>query len=129
LILLALACFLPFGFPEDTAPEPLSCDGSVETFCEYEYGGACPTYDDASQWTCDDYQLLPDDSGPEAAGAWWGEREEECAEGSVYCNGADDPNLRTWLFYDRSGQVSWIVTDWPSDTDCPGYMVWGYAPC
>jgi hypothetical protein len=81
-----------------------------------------------STWSCDDYLLVPDDSGPDPLGVY--EDMESCPSYSLVSCKGDDPNQRTRMYFDSSGYLAWADTYWPSDADrCPGVLLWGDAVC
>jgi hypothetical protein len=95
------------------------CPQGVEGYCAYEFGGACPTYEEAAVMSCRDYHFDPTGSSGDPVVATDGD--EDCSFPLVTCNGDDDPNLRTRFNFDGmgSGGVRAMDIIWPASDACP----------
>lgn len=124
---LAMLAACP-GDPEkgfETADTSPSCPTDLESFCEAELGGACPTLEAASTMTCNDYHFDPTGTStgsPDVYGP-----DESCASSSVMCNSSSSGRY-TWLYF-TDGELRWARIEWPETDSCPGSGYFGTPEC
>jgi len=126
LALTAVACA---GDKPDTADTALVCPYDVETFCLFEFGGACPTYEQAAAMTCDGYHFDPTGSTGEAPITTDGH--EECPYPIVACHVDYDVNIRTSMFFNGvgDGTIEMIDLIWTDEPVCNFNGVVGNIVC
>lgn len=127
LAVLALAgC--PGEKPEESGDTAVLCPGTLEQFCQREFGGACPTYSEVAAMECDGYHFAKDGEG---------DREPltddngspSCADWIVSCSLTGEPEGRTVLYFhpDEPGELRNTLTAW---AECGGeVMVLGEPSC
>lgn len=119
------------GTPKDTDETPRErCPyGNLEGYCAYEFGGPCPTYEEAAAKFCDLYHFDLTGTSTTPAEATAGGK--ECSFPAVECHHPTDPNVRTRFFFDDVGSGDAVAVDiiWPDTDDCPANGVAGQLPC
>lgn len=128
-----LSCGLLFAGCLDGDKAPLdsgetggpSCPTDLESYCELEFGGPCPTFSEAAALTCDGYHFAPAGEG-EAVSA--GE-EIDCSQLTVACY--PERNIWSRLWFKPAGRQEMIGADlyWPDDEVCGGTRLLGELPC
>lgn len=102
-----------------------ACPSDLASFCEYEFGGACPTFDEASEMTCDGYHF--DASGGGTPAESRSNPEDECPP-RVMC--MVDSLVRTRLYFEYgSGRLEGVLAEWPESDACPGTVTYGQLWC
>lgn len=121
----ASAC-LGEGKPADSEDSSTpGCPSDLQSFCEYEFGGPCPTFQEAEDMTCDGYHFDTTGSGTPAES--FSHPEDECPP-RVVCMGG--PNERTRLYFEStSGELEGVMAEWPANDACPGTATYGQLWC
>lgn len=105
----------------DTAPRA-ECPQSMEDFCRIEFGGPCPTLEEASEFECDGVHMNAEGVGYSAT---VGAPTEECDFARVSCF-PDESDSETILFFSAStGVLMGVWLDWPGDDPCGGGYEFG----
>jgi hypothetical protein len=105
--------------PEDTSDTAyFPCPHDVASFCAYEFGGDCPTYEEAAAMTCDGYHFDP--TGTSGTAPRTGDGSETCMYPSVGCHVDYDPNLETSLYFTSqgAGTLHMVHFTWTDDAVC-----------
>lgn len=100
----------------DTGPPP--CPYDVASFCAYEFGGDCPTYEEAAAMSCDGYHFDP--TGTTGAAPNTTDGHEECRYPIVSCHDASDSNIRTRIYFESSGpgEIHMVDLIWEDEPVC-----------
>ncbi|MDP2307679.1 MAG: hypothetical protein Q8P18_16770 [Pseudomonadota bacterium] len=103
---------------DDSGDTGTGCPHDIESFCAFEFGGACPTYEEAAAMTCDGYHFDPTGSAGPAPVATDGY--PECPAPKVGCGVYYDINLRTLLFFESMGPGTVYMVDliWTEEPVC-----------
>src|SRR5688500_13631980 len=104
LSILLVGCPLPWDADDEKGEEETGstpeCPYDIESFCLYEFGGPCPTYEEAAAMTCNGYHF--DTTGAGTAPSVT-DGHEECPDPIVSCKDEDDPNVRTRIYFPGMG--------------------------
>lgn len=116
--LLAAGCPLPDGKDGESSETGLVCPRDVDSFCEYEFGGACPTFEEAAAMTCDGYHFDPAGKAGEPPTTTDGD--EGCSYPIVGCAADDASGQRTALFFtgQGAGTVHMVDLVWVDEPVC-----------
>ena len=83
--LLLAACSRESPAQPDTAP---ACPVDLASFCAYEFGGECPTFDEAAAMSCDDFHFASAGEGDHEPRS--GDGDEWCWAAIVLCDRVDE---------------------------------------
>jgi hypothetical protein len=121
---MVIAVMVGTGCGEEATP----CPQSIESFCAYEFGGPCPTFEEAAAMTCDGYHFDVTGGGTPPSVSEGG---ASCSDPIVSCTDPDDPNLRTRMYFFGTGSSKMRVVDliWPSSDGCTIDTYFGDAVC
>lgn len=123
LALVTSACAGTEKEPDTAGP---ICPMSTEEFCEAEFGGPCPTYDEATALFCDGVHLTTVDTGKPVL---FSDGNTSCDNPQVSCNPESGVYTRLYFEADGSGRLEAIMADWPETEQCSSYRVFGDLWC
>lgn len=106
------------------------CPDDIASFCEYEFGGSCPTYEEAAGMTCEGIHFDP--SGGSGTAPTVGDGTDACSRPVVSCSEGGDSNRTTRIYFRDVGAsaIEWVHLDWAGDDQCPSLVgVLGHADC
>lgn len=119
LLLLATSCL-------DGKADSDPCPYDLVSFCLREFGGPCPTFDEAAAMTCDGYHFDPGGAGADTPN--FGDGTKDCPLAAVGCSGDAGTNLRTSLYFSGTGDGLLESAEIWWDDECVIVAILGEVP-